>query len=513
MSSHNDPVKPIQFDVAQSAPSGLPQQDTTTQRATPSWVLPAFGGLLLLAVAVFFLLPQSIDPARQGQESTPQTATNGAQTEPSGAFAKRPASPTTDTTPWSDAQLAKLRKQAQEVLAELLDLQFSLQERSVEEWAPIQFAEVATAAAAGDELYKNRQYEDATARYQQGLTNLQALQDSIPQTLKQLLTQALEAIEQGDTEAANTALEMATLIEPANADIDTLQQRAAVLPQLLALLTQAAGTEASGDLATAEDLLQQATKLDPLHQRASDELQRIASKARKQAFNKAMSEGYAALDEGRFDSARKAFRSAAKLQSGSTEAASALQEVATAATAQQLATLNRNGLQDERQEQWQKAVAAYERAQKIDSSVLFASEGLNRSRARANLDKQLRSVIEQPQRLADAGIAESTAKLLQHAGEVTPRGPVLSQQISRLETLLAQANSTLNVTLRSDGETEVIVYKVARLGRFQQHDLTLRPGTYTALGTRNGYRDVRRSFTIAHDGTPPSVTITCTEPI
>ena len=110
-------------------------------------------------------------------------------------------------------------------------------------------------------------------------------------------------------------------------------------------------------------------------------------------------------------------------------------------------------------------------------------------------------------------MAESTAKLLQTAGEISPRGPVLSQQISRLDTLLAEANSTVEVTLRSDGETEVIVYKVARLGRFQQRELTLRPGTYTALGTRNGYRDVRRSFTIAHDGAPPAVTITCTEPI
>lgn len=513
MSSHNDPVKPIPFDVVQSAPSGLTQQDTTTQRPTPSWVLPAFGGLLLLAVAVFFLLPQSIDPTKQGQEPTPQLATSGAQTEPSGTTTVQPSRGATDTTPWSDAQLAKLRKQAQEVLAELLDLQFALQERGVEQWAAGRFAEVATLAAAGDELYKNRQYEKATDLYQQGLTDLQNLRDSIPETSKLLLAQALEAIEQGDIEAADAALEMATLIEPANADIATLKLRTAVLPQLLSLLAQAADAEASGDLATAEQLLQQASKLDPLHQRASGELQRIASKAREQEFNKAMSEGYAALDEGHLDGARKAFRAAAKLQSGSTEATSALQEVEAAATAQQLATLNRSGRQQEQQEQWQKAVAAYEKAQKIDSSVLFASDGLNRSRARAQLDKQLRTVIEQPQRLADAGVAESTAKLVQQAGEVTPRGPVLSQQISRLNTLLAEANTTVDVTLRSDGETEVIVYKVARLGRFQERELTLRPGTYTALGTRNGYRDVRRSFTIAHDSTPPPVTVTCTEPI
>ncbi len=59
----------------------------------------------------------------------------------------------------------------------------------------------------------------------------------------------------------------------------------------------------------------------------------------------------------------------------------------------------------------------------------------------------------------------------------------------------------------------MLVYKVAKLGRFKEHELTLRPGNYTALGTRIGYRDVRQNFTITADSTPPPVTIICTEPI
>ena len=110
-------------------------------------------------------------------------------------------------------------------------------------------------------------------------------------------------------------------------------------------------------------------------------------------------------------------------------------------------------------------------------------------------------------------VAEATEQLLAQAAKITPRGPVLAQQIEQLQTLLQQANTPVTVTLRSDEETEVIVYKVARLGRFAQRELTLRPGTYTAVGTRNGYRDVRQSFTITHDGAPAPVTIACVEPI
>jgi hypothetical protein len=62
-------------------------------------------------------------------------------------------------------------------------------------------------------------------------------------------------------------------------------------------------------------------------------------------------------------------------------------------------------------------------------------------------------------------------------------------------------------------QTEVILYKVARLGRFRQQQLELRPGTYTAVGQRDGYRDVRREFTVSHGRDVDPVTISCTEPI
>jgi tetratricopeptide (TPR) repeat protein len=485
------------------------------QQGTPRWVLPALGLLLLLALAVIVWLPASLDPA----PSTPPEPAGTTAEPPASGAANQPtrvsgaSSTATDAAPWTDAQAARLRKEAQEAAADLLDLQFALQERGVEAWAPAPFAEVQTFAADGDARYRERLYEEATAHYQQGLTALQALQHAMPQELKRLLEQAQQAIEAGDAAAAQTALTVAALIAPDDPDIASLLHRADVLPQLLPLLEQATAAEAAGDLAQAQQLLQQATALDPQHQRAQSELDRVAAKAARQAFNDAMSEGYAALGEGRFDSARKSFRKAATLQPDSSEAASALQEVNSAETAGRLAALDKRGRSYEQQEQWQQAVEAYEQAQKIDGSVLFAQEGLQRSRTRAQLDQQFRKIIEKPARLADTAVADAAARLLIQARQVPSGGPVLEQQIRRLDTLLIQANTTVAVTLRSDQETEVIVYKVAKLGRFNERELTLRPGTYTALGTRDGYRDVRRSFTLAADAKLAPVTIICTEPI
>ena len=151
--------------------------------------------------------------------------------------------------------------------------------------------------------------------------------------------------------------------------------------------------------------------------------------------------------------------------------------------------------------------------EQIDDNILFAAEGLERSRQRARLDKQFRSAIDNPERLSDVAVAEATTRLLAQARTITPRGPLLEQQIATLDTLLTRANTPVSVTFRSDAETEVIIYKVARLGRFEQRELTLRPGTYTVRGSRNGYRDVLESITITHEGAPAPITIACTEPI
>ena len=512
MSSHNEQLQPTPFEVVQPEPLQPAATGSQRREGMAPWVLPALGGLLLLALLVIFWLPERVNSpaAPDGAAAEPPSAQqDGTST---GQASKAPAAKT-DVTPWSDAQLAKLRKEAQDVLADLLDLQFALEERGVKLWAPQRFEAVAAVAAAGDELYRTREYVEARARYEQGLAELEALQQGIPAELEGQLATAAEALENGDLALANSALDLVEAIEPGNPQAAALRQRVAVLPELLTLLDQAATAEQADDLAGAIELLKQAVALDPQHQRSDSELQRVSAAWQEQRFNEAMSEGYAALDANQFDKARQAFRRAAKIQAGSSEAASALQEVEAAATAHRLASLQSSGLRNEQQEQWQKAVDAYEQAQKIDPNILFAREGLARSRDRARLDKQFQAAIDKPARLADVAVAEATAQMLQMARSISPRGPVLNSQIERLEVLLQQANTPVAVTLRSDQQTEVTVYKVARLGLFSQHQLELRPGTYTAVGSRLGYRDVRVEFTVKPGSSTPAVTIACTETI
>ena len=102
---------------------------------------------------------------------------------------------------------------------------------------------------------------------------------------------------------------------------------------------------------------------------------------------------------------------------------------------------------------------------------------------------------------------------LERADAVRAPGPVLRDQIDRVAELLEVMSTAVSVQLLSDAQTEVLLYRVGRLGRFEARQLELRPGRYTAVGTRDGYRDVRLQFTVGAGVSPAPVLVRCEERI
>jgi hypothetical protein len=96
---------------------------------------------------------------------------------------------------------------------------------------------------------------------------------------------------------------------------------------------------------------------------------------------------------------------------------------------------------------------------------------------------------------------------------VPERGPVLRSQISRVELLLEQYRRPVLVRFSSDNNTQVSIARVTTLGNFTQREIDLPPGRYTLVGTRQGFRDVRREFEISPGQERLDIAIACNEPI
>ena len=101
--------------------------------------------------------------------------------------------------------------------------------------------------------------------YQLGLDGLLAISAEVPQIFEQHLQRGLQALEDGDAEAALTHLKLAQLINPDSREVAHALGRAVNLVPVMALLRQSRQARSTNDLDFAANLLNEASALDPEH--------------------------------------------------------------------------------------------------------------------------------------------------------------------------------------------------------------------------------------------------------
>ena len=244
--------------------------------------------------------------------------------------------------------------------------------------------------------------------------------------------------------------------------------------------------------------------------------QRIAPPTRppsdeQQRFVRAMSEGLEALENGRWQAAHSAFETASRLRPGAPEVADGLARARAGQRRESVAVNLRQAGEFEREESWREAEELYRAVLEIDPESAAALAGHRRTKARADLDEKLEFHLANPGRLSTAKVFDDASTNLEEARDATPKGPRLESQISRLEVVLERASTPVAVVLESDSLTDVLVYRVGRLGSFTRRELSLKPGTYTVVGSRRGFRDVRLQLVVTPDSPPKPLTIRCTE--
>lgn len=465
------------------------------------WLMLALASLL--ALAVIFVLPGVV--AEYELPFTPRAQL----TDPAPQLLR----PSAAISPFEEAQRAKQRQEAQQVLASLLERQNALEAAEVMKWAAADYEAALEYARLGDESYRTQAFAQATEQYRRADSDLAAIQDASSRVLADSLAMAQEALRAGDAASASEHFRLALVLAPSNAVAQAGLARAATLEDVLALLAQAEGLRATGQLQVALERVQQALALDGAHQATRELGASLRTEIADNTFTRIMSAGFAALQAETPDEASAQFERALALRPNSTQAREALTQAQDKRAVQQI-TAHRQAAQDfEEREQWAQAVSEYEAALAIDANIVFAVQGLDYAQKRLQLDRLLQDAIEQPERLADTGVYEQAVQVYYTGRNIDPTGARLQAQLQSLEGLLSKAQVPVEVQLLSDQKTEVTVYQVGVLGQFEQRVLSLKPGKYVAVGTRVGYRDVRKEFEVGFDNRSAPVVVACTEKI
>lgn len=424
-----------------------------------------------------------------------------------------PPSPAAAVKELNFAALAEAKQQAEELRTPLAERMTKLQSRAVAQWGSQAFQQATDTLAAADKHVTAREYTQAVELFTALDPLLQRLEQQAGEVLKTQLQAGATALAEGRSSDATTAFTLAQKIEAGNKTASVGLKRAATLDEVLKTLAQADRAEQDADLAGAAAGYKKALSLDAQTTRASDGLARVQSHVASNAFASSMAQGFGALTKADYAGARSAFESAGKIRPGATEVTQALQQVEQEERTRTIGARLDTGRQLEAQEKWVEALKEYQAVVQLDATVAAANEGIARTRPRADLQQQLEVYLTQPERLFSAPVRSAAQSTLQRARQIQPAGPVLEQQMTQLAAWLARAEVPVQISLQSDNATSVVIRRVGELGIFTEKSLSLAPGTYIVIGTRPGYRDVRREMTVVPGKSPEPLSIRCEERI
>lgn len=460
------------------------------------------GGALLAAVAfgfTFFVLPDLVASRQPAPTTTqPSVTATAPQAAPAAANLEH---------------LAEQKRLAEERRAAITPRLQQLERRDVAQWATAELGRVRVDLAAGDAALEQRDFTAALKHFEATAVALTALEQRLPEVVQERLAVATAAFGAGRSAEASAGFSAVLAADPDNAAAQRGLERSRVLDAVLRETATGARAEQAGDTAAATAAYRRALQLDPATATARAGLARLQARATGDAFATAIAQAQSALAARDYPAARTAYERANRIRPDAPEVTEGLQQVQRATETRTLASTLERAAAAERAERWSEALSLHREALKADPTLRTAQEGVERTEPRAMLDAELQSLLDRPDRFFSAAGRDVARSVIERATVVPAPGPRLASQLARMRESLRQAETPIRVALASDNVTEVQIYRVGKLGLFEHRDLELMPGRYTVVGTRQGYRDVRKQLDVLPGAPPPELVVRCEEPI
>ena len=507
-----------------SSPTLRPPDATGGAEQTPSRTVPllivACGLLLVVAALLVLFLPfQQDDPVIVQQTEQPEVRPVVPQ-PPSSKVPQSPAEQVTANDDWV--------REIDRLMEVWLQKQAEAESVNVAAWGGDAYTDAASLAKECDRLLGEQQYLAAKASCEgaiDGLDNLMASQEELLEAAIAAGLLALDSLDQGEDDqgeddlgqddpgAAVGHFQRALALDADDDRAVTGLRRAEQRPAVLNFMRDGLAMESAGDPDGALLAFTAATELDPDFGPAQEALLRVRAEIAEKEFQLAMSHALQAMSNGKLSKASSALQKAESIRPGNRAVRDLKQQLARTQLAGRLTALRQDAERFEKKEHWPEALKACNEALSLDAHAAFAASCKERVSVRIDLGNRLKNILVKPERLFADGPLQEARQLLTYASEVTPRGPLLASQINQIDQLITLAEAEIEVVIHSDGLTEVVIYHVGRLGLFQEKNLVLRTGNYTATGSRNGYRDVRQTLKIRPGSGKMVFTLRCEEPI
>ena len=414
--------------------------------------------------------------------------------------------------PYANLEREKAREEATSELGSFVQLQALLEEEmNIDAWGAREYEQIKDLATVADQYFVENEYPRAMEAYRTATLELQELINEGSAQYDKSIAAGQIALDERDEVAATIAFQQALTIIPDDPIASNGRARAALLPRVSALLREFDRSLLRNDLIQARSTLDELQNLDPNTNGLSDAIVKLDDLETDDRYNGFVSEAFAALRNKQFDSATLSFNQALQLKPHDPVASDGLNQTKQNRLLTRLDELRSAAEHATNEGRWTDAIAAYDQALLLDRSVRYARDGREELRTLIAIIESMDKYLNDPNVLSSEDDFAQATKFLSAAIEQIHRGPAFDAKRRAFQALVERAGKPLPLVLLSDNVTEVSIYRIGKLGTFDYHELFLRPGRYTLLGSSDGCRDVR--MTIVVEASMGPVSISCQERI
>jgi hypothetical protein len=460
------------------------------------------GSMLLGGVGLWHYLAKNplrvADPAPQGLPTA------------SGAEPKRldPVNEPPETL-LDPARLALDKKNAEQKLAEFIEAKGALERQGVSEWGGQLFTDMTRLGQEADSFFMQKDFVSAAEIYAQAAVAAKELTARTGDVFNHFLEEGQMALADGNGTLAQKKFAVALMIDSFNPVAQRGLQRSKTIEAVMQLVASGRQHEKNNDLSVALTDYQEALRIDPYSEEARQALIRVEGRIDTQHYKQLMSEGLAAFHSNDLQNARIKLQKSKTIKPDSRETLDALAQVDQAIRLSRIEVLRQDAQVAEQNEDWETALRAYSAVLELDQNLQLAARGKERALEQIRLKKRIEFFLTKPEALQSDTQLNNAILLLAEAGETELKGPRLGAQLKELERLVDLAQIPVKITIESDNLTEISIYRVGKLGKLTTHELNLRPGTYTVVGARDGYQDIRQELVIKSGQESVSITVAC----
>jgi hypothetical protein len=492
-------IQPIEVDLSHQQVAAKKTKHTNPRL----WMVMIFGASIALVIAALFWLPKFF--------SVPVLSSNPT-TVKSNSTDANPASQQTEPrlAPFAASQKQLARGRAEQDLKTFVELQLQLEESmAVGEWGQQNYDAALDLAAQGDEAFLQEDFETAIRTYSAAAGQLTALIEVGEALITENIAKGEAALIARQATDAMQAFDTSLSISSSNVAAQAGRERALLLPEVIRLERKARNQELAQDWAGARASYEAIYQLDPKTSDLDKRLAQVSAGSDDLAVKAELTTAFAALESRQYSLARKSFNAALSIDPGNSVAAGGLEQIRQETEIGKIGQLQQRSSAAAAKENWAEAIGFYQQALAIDANIAFASLGLDQAQQQQRAFAVLERIIANPDKLSSNKLLEDGQRVVNEAKSLEQQGPKLKTKLQAVQALLVAYSTPVDVTIHSDAQTQVVLSSVGELGSFSNKTVSLRPGAYTVIGSRDGCRDVREKITV-RPGMPP-LDIRCRE--